>query len=258
MFVALKSLVRVLLLPPGGPLLLAAVGAWLLRSGSAARVRAGWTLLVAGLAALWLLATPLVADLLARAAEREPPLALDQPLAAQAIVILGGGDERLAAPEYGGSAAPGPVLLERTAYGALLAHRTGLPVLVSGSPGEVLAMRASLARDFGVEVRWVEGRSRDTFQNAQYSAPLLRGAGVRRIVLVTSAAHAWRAAHEFASTGLAVVPAPVGVWAPRESGMLRYLPGVGALARSTAALYELLGDVARRALAALHLRTQER
>src|SRR2546421_645114 len=82
-------------------------------------------------------------------------------------------------------------------------------------------------------------------------------AGVSRILLVTSSAHAWRASHEFASAGIAVVPAPVGVWAPRESGLLRYLPGPGALARSSAALYELLGDLVRRALAALRLRTQE-
>src|SRR5258707_1242756 len=78
---------------------------------------------------------------------------------AQAIVILGGGDERIAAREYRGEAAPGSALLERLTYGAFLAHHPGLPVLVSGTAEEGLAMRASLARDFGVEVRWVEDRS---------------------------------------------------------------------------------------------------
>src|SRR5256885_5533642 len=58
-------------------------------------------------------------------------------------------------------------LLERIAYGAFLAHRTALPVLVSGTAPEALAMRVSLARDFGIQVRWVEERSRDTFQNAR-------------------------------------------------------------------------------------------
>src|SRR5437763_1787001 len=153
-----------------------------------------------------------------------------------------------------GAPAPGPLLLERVAYGAFVAHRTSLPVLVSGTAQEALAMRTSLARDFGVEVRWVEGRSRDTFENAQFSAPLLKAAGVSRIILVTDGAHAWRAAHEFAGTGLAVVPAPVGLWAPRETGMQRYLPSTAALNRSRSALYELLGDLVRRVLAALHLR----
>src|SRR6266478_1576272 len=108
MFITLKLLLHTLLLPPGGPLLVAAAGAWLLRSRtSAGAARAGWLLLVAGLASLWLLATPLVADVLARAAEREPALDLTRAPQAQAIVILGGGDERIAAPEYGGEAAPG-------------------------------------------------------------------------------------------------------------------------------------------------------
>jgi uncharacterized SAM-binding protein YcdF (DUF218 family) len=256
MLITLKSTLHILLLPPAGPMLLAACGAWLLR-GRAARARAvGWLLLATGLGSLWLLSTPWVADALARAAEREPPLDLSLPLNAQAIVILGGGDERLAAPEYGGAPAPGPVLLERLAYGALLAHRTALPVLISGSAREASAMRTSLRRDFGIEVRWSEERSRDTFQNAAYSAPLLRADGVSRIALVTSAAHAWRAAHEFASAGLTVVPAPVGVWAPRETGLGYYLPTVSALQRSNAALAELLGDPVRRAFVGLRLRVQ--
>jgi len=255
MLVTLKTLLHTVLLPPGGPLLVAGAGAWLARSGVTARVRrAGWLLLAASLVVSWLLATPVVADWLERAAERSPPLDLTRPVAAEALVILGGGDERVAAPEYGGAPAPGPLLLERVAYGAFVAHRTALPILVSGTAQEALAMRTSLARDFGVEVRWVEGRSRDTFENAQFSAPLLKAAGVSRIILVTDGAHAWRAAHEFAGTGLAVVPAPVGLWAPRETGMQRYLPSTAALNRSRSALYELLGDLVRRVLAALHLR----
>src|SRR6266550_96531 len=164
MFITLKSLLHTLLLPPGGPLLVAAAGVWLLRSRSAGAARAGW-------------------------------------------LLLG----------------------ERIAYGAFLAHRTALPVLVSGTSAEALAMRVSLAREFGIQVRWVEDRSRDTFQNAQFSSRLLKAAGVSRILLVTDSAHEWRASHEFASAGLTVLPAPVGVWAPRERGLLRCLPAPAAL-----------------------------
>ena len=53
------------------------------------------------------------------------------------------------------------------------------------------------------------------------------------------------------------MPAPVGVLAPRETGLLRYLPGPAALARSSAALSELLSDCVRRALAAARLRRQD-
>src|SRR5215469_3936795 len=129
MLITLKSLLHTLLLPPGGPLLLAIAGAWLigLQRGSATR-RAGWAALIAGLAALWLLAIPVVADALSRVAQRCPALDLSRPVQAQAIVILGGSRERLGAPEYGGEPAVELSLLARVNYGAFVARRTRLPV----------------------------------------------------------------------------------------------------------------------------------
>lgn len=256
MLIALKSVLHTLLLPPGGPLLLGIAGACLLglRSGGLAR-RAGWTLLITSLGSLWLLSTPAVAERLARAAQRYPALDLTRPVQAQAIVILGGDEPRPQAPEYGGAPAVGGRLLERITYGAFVAHRTGLPVLVSGAD-EAQPMSASLARDFHIETRWVEDHARDTFQNAQFSSRILRAAGVSRIILVTDSEHEWRAVQEFASAGLAVVPAPTGLWAWRGHSALRYVPNIAALEHSTAALYELLGDLVRGALAALDLRRQ--
>ncbi|HUL18863.1 MAG TPA: YdcF family protein [Steroidobacteraceae bacterium] len=258
MFVTLKSLLRTLVLPPAGPLLLAVVGAFLVsRARASARARrAGVALLALGLGSLWLLATPVIADALWRVAEREPVLDLGHAADAQAIVILAGGSVRAAAPEYAGEAAPGGELLERLTYGAYLAHRTGLPVLVSGTAAEAQAMQASLVRDLGVTPRWIENHSRDTFENAQYSAALLRAQGVTRILLVTDAVHEHRAAAEFAAAGLAVRPAPTGLWVPYPSRPGRYVPHIDALRRSTLALYELLGDVARQAFAGLGVRRQ--
>jgi uncharacterized SAM-binding protein YcdF (DUF218 family) len=258
MFVTLKTLLRTLVLPPAGPVLLAAVGAFLVsRPRASARARrAGVALLALGLGSLWLLATPAVADRLWRAAEREPVLDVARVGDAQAIVILAGGSVRAAAPEYAGEAAPDGDLLERLAYGAYLAHRTGLPVLVSGTAPETQAMQASLSRDYGVTARWIENRSRDTFQNAQYSAPLLRAQGITRILLVTDAVHEHRAAAEFAAAGLAVRPAPTGLWVASAPHPGRYLPHIDALKRSTLALYELLGDAARQVFAALGVRRQ--
>jgi uncharacterized SAM-binding protein YcdF (DUF218 family) len=225
------------------------------RASALAARRIGWGLLAVSLATLWLLATPAVADRLERAAERCPALDLTHPVQAQAIVILSGGEARMGAPEYGGPAARGP-LLERLNYGAYVAWRTGLPVLVSGTARDVLAMRATLARDFGVEVRWAEGASRDTFENAEFSARLLRPEHVTRIVLVTSATHEWRAVQEFTSAGFEVVPAPAGNWSPQPVDLLDYVPDTAGLQRSTEALYELLGDLARQFFAATHLRRQ--
>jgi uncharacterized SAM-binding protein YcdF (DUF218 family) len=259
MFIVLKSVLHTVLLPPGGPLLLAVAGALLIRRGGTAAHRSGWALLIAGLATLWLLATPLVAEGLTRVVQRYPALDLSQPVRAQAIVILGGYASRDVAPEYGGEPAAAGGLLERIAYGAFLAQHTGLPVLVSGEEYEVSAMRDSLERNFHTAPRWVEGHSHDTFQNAMFSARMLKPAGVSRIMLVTDGDHVWRAAHEFESAGLSVVPAPTALWAPtghRPYSVLLFLPNPAALQESTAAIYEVLGNAARVTFAALHLRRQ--
>jgi uncharacterized SAM-binding protein YcdF (DUF218 family) len=244
-----KTLLRDLILPPAGPLLLAIVGALLLRR----RPRLARVLLAVGLGSLWLLSLPLVSDALTRLAQHYPPLDLRLPVPAQAIVVLGGGGQRAYAPEYGGPAAE-PLLLERLAYGAYVARHTGLPVLVTGNGIEALAMRASLVRNFAIEPRWIEDRAYDTFDNARNSAQLLRADGVQRIVLVTSAEHLWRAAQEFTAAGLDVIPAPAGVWAARDLGLQRYLPNPQALLRSYLASYELLGEPVRELLSVSHLR----
>jgi uncharacterized SAM-binding protein YcdF (DUF218 family) len=251
MFILMKSLARELILPPAGPLLVAVLGLLLVRS----RRKLGGALIVVGVGSLWLCATPVVADVLTRFAERYPPLDPSKPVNAQAVVILGGGGERIA-PEYAGPAIEGP-MLERVIYGAFLARRTALPVLVTGSPGEAQAMTTSLSRDLGISARWVENQSGDTYENARFSARLLRAAGVHRIVLVTDSTHEWRAAHEFMAAGFEVVPAPVGGDAPLARGPAGYIPGPTGLTRSYYALYELIGEPAREVMAALHLRKQQ-
>jgi uncharacterized SAM-binding protein YcdF (DUF218 family) len=232
-----KQLLKNLVLPPTGPLLLAILGLVLL---GLQRLRLLAVLLCAlGLAALWVLATPIAADSLVRWAERYPALDPAQVGDAQAIVILAGG-VRVDAPEYGTSA-PGATSLERLVYGARLARQTQLPVLISGSRLEAASMNDFLHQDLGVTAQWVENRSRDTHQNAQFSAVILARAGVHKVVLVTSAAHMARSVVEFNQAGIDTVPAPAAMWTQRETGVLAYVPNADALVRSQRALYEALG-----------------
>ena len=70
-------------------------------------------------------------------------------------------------------------------------------------------MARSLEDDFRLEVRWREVESRDTWQNAKFSAALLRPAGVTRVLLVTHAWHMRRSVLAFERAGLTVIPAPV-------------------------------------------------
>lgn len=159
-------------------------------------------------------------------ADSTPPAAT----APQAIVVLGGG-RGLAFDADGHSIAgfPAGYTLERLITGAQLQKRTGLPLLVTGGkvdgydPSEGQAMRDSLVGDFGVPVRWVEGASRNTVENAAFSAPLLRAAGVTTIYLVTSDFHMHRARALFEAQGFATVPvAALAVLGPDGRPLPRY------------------------------------
>jgi uncharacterized SAM-binding protein YcdF (DUF218 family) len=249
MIFELRVVLRTLILPPACLLILGVVGLLLARRHR----RLGMTLAAAALVALWLLATPVIAEGLERMAERYPALDLSHPVAAQAIVILGGGGYRIYAPEYRGPS-PEYEMYDRLAYGAYVARHTGLPVMLTGNGNEAVTMNASLFRDFGVQAKWVDEDAKDTYDNAHDCARILRSAGITRVVLVTSDTHLWRAAQEFEGAGLSIVPAPTDVWAPHDMVIMRFVPQANGLARSYNAVYELVGEGIRDVLVATHLR----
>jgi uncharacterized SAM-binding protein YcdF (DUF218 family) len=243
-FFLLKKLVSAVVLPPCGPLALSVAGLIVIKR----KPRLGRGLAWTGLTVLFLLAWSPVSMLLTRAIEIAEPLDLSRAGDAQAIVVLGGGLRRRAA-EYGGDTL-GTLSLERVRYGAWVARRTGLPVLVTGGVvfagrPEAEVMSEALEAEFGVPVRWKEGRSRDTHQNAVFSAKLLKEAGVEKIVLVAHAVDMRRARREFARAGFEVIPAPTRIsegW--RLDHPLQLLPNAGALEGSYLATYEILGNLA--------------
>ncbi len=104
-------------------------------------------------------------------------------------------------------------------------------------------MRDFLREDLGVDAQWVENHSRDTHENAQFSAAILARSGVQKVVLVTSAAHMARSVVEFNQAGIDTIPAPAAIGTQRDTGVLAYVPNADALVRSQRALYEGLGWV---------------
>ncbi|EJM65796.1 YdcF family protein [Pseudomonas sp. GM55] len=209
-----RYFIKQLLLPPGILLLLLLLAWWLRRS----RPRLASVCFALGLGGFWLMSLPVVVQWSAGLLEREPPLTRDEWAGlgqrADAIVILGSGRER--GDAAWGADQPTGVGLERQRFAARLAKASGLPVLTSGGlhfgtpPSEAQMMADSLREDFGVTVRWQEGRSRTTWENAQFSAEVLLPQGIKRVVVVTHAWHMPRAVWSFRKAGFEVVPAPVG------------------------------------------------
>ncbi|THG69842.1 YdcF family protein, partial [Pseudomonas sp. A-1] len=161
-------------------------------------------------------------------------------------VVLGGGRER-GDPGWGGDQ-PSLLALERARLAARLHWVSGLPILASGGlhrgepPSEAELLAAVLSEDFSVALRWQEGRSRTTWENATLSAPLLRDAGVRRIVLVTQAWHMPRARWCFERQGFEVIPAPMGFLGVANGRPLGgWLPEAVAIWQSSLLLNEAVG-----------------
>ncbi|BFM17256.1 YdcF family protein [Maricurvus nonylphenolicus] len=210
------------------------------------------------LLSLYAMSTPWVSVALMGTLERQHPvLSLEQTKAPDAIVILGGG-RNPDAPEFGGDTVSPPTLL-RLRYGAYLQRHSQAPVLVSGGRvyGELASeadlMAQALAQDFNVPTRWREDRSRNTHENAKYSAELLLAEERKHIWLVTQAWHMPRSVVAYEAYGVEVTPAPTAFsrHSSAKSIWLRFLPRAKNLAKSSQAIHEWLGIAYYRVMAAV-------
>jgi uncharacterized SAM-binding protein YcdF (DUF218 family) len=143
----------------------------------------------------------------------------------------------------------GALTLERMRAGALIQRQTGLPVLVSGGKLEWNAepiatqMARTLDHEFGVPVRWTEANSEDTWQNAEFSAPLLRAAGIESVYLVSDAWHLRRASMAFAHFGIATTPAPLRYDRWPHFRFDDFMPHASSFLHSYYAMHEWIGCV---------------
>ena len=102
-------------------------------------------------------------------------------------------------------------------------------------------MAETLQRDFHAQDVWTENQSKDTAENAAYSATILNEHGVHRIALISQAWHLPRAIKLFEQQGLTVCPAPTGYTKEDDEPIIRWLPKASALDKSSIALKEYLG-----------------
>lgn len=207
------------------------------------------------LALTWLCAwsIPVLANWVSEeVSEGFPPLASEQSIAqlnpAGAIVLLGGG------VDPGTAKRPWPDLGEssdRVWMAAKLWHAQRAPLIVasgghdprSHTQSEAEAMRDLLVA-LGVPERAImlESTSRNTRQNATQTAKLLGEHRVRKVLLVTSASHMKRALVHFRETGLEVAPVPTDHASIDFADLRRFIPTAQALALSTRAFKEWVGQ----------------
>ena len=227
----LSAFLTPFVVPPVNLAVLAFVAVWWRRRALA----------IAAIAALLLLATPIVASALTSSLEAGLPATPDL-AGMQAVLILGGDLNR----DSHGQVVPGPLTLERLRGGVALARSAGLPIAVTGGPawaggpaiGTVMA--DSLARDFGFPASWVETESTDTWENARDSAALLARSGIHDVLVVTHAWHMRRSMLAFRDSGLDARPAPLML--DKES-LSSLMPRARAWEESYYALHEWIGIV---------------
>ena len=242
----ISKLVIWLISPLGTTLCLAGLAQILAWRG---RLRASMALAALALFWLWTWSTPVLSLWLRGTIEHQyPQQTIASAPQAQALVVLGGA----ISPPSGKSVEIDLLsAADRVWYAARLFHAGKAPLLLLSGGSEPAATysearaMAIFLQDLGVppQAMVLEEMSRNTRQNAAFSATLLKSRGIDRILLVTSALHMPRALPLFAAQGLQAVPAPTDFEANRSPppGIQAWLPDALALDGSGRAIKEMVG-----------------
>lgn len=207
--------------------------------------RVGLVITLASSICLYVVAAPACSAYLTHLLEAEIPNDTDF-RDAQAIVVLGADVQ---SADGATSDRLGPLSLERLIFATDAYRRLHLPLAVSGgrvgdSETSVAAlMRAALEGYFGVPVTWTEDQSRTTYENALYTAQLLRDQNVESVILIAQARDLPRALWSFERAGLHAIPWPVPRTVLKLDELDDFLPSSRALDESFQALHERIGSL---------------
>jgi uncharacterized SAM-binding protein YcdF (DUF218 family) len=202
-------------------------------------------------AVLYLFSLEPVANELTRVAEAGVRSTMRPGVVYDAAIVLGGGIDP-AASKGSGETELNPAG-DRIVAGLVLLQsgRVRNVLLSAGGPEPTEPVEADwgavLYRRLGVpgDRIFLERESRNTRENAEQSARIVRERGWKSLVLVTSAMHMPRAAATFRKAGLDLDLLPVDRrYGPKDGS---WLPRVESLERSSGALRELAGRLVYRA-----------
>lgn len=161
---------------------------------------------------MYLFSMPAIGEALVRSLEYRyrPPAAVT----GDVILMLGGGSTR-STPDIDGQGQLSGAAANRLLTAVRLHKKTGLPILLSGGrvyAGDgnesVIARRQMLALGVPADSIIVEGKSRTTIENVQYTRAILSANHYRRPILVTSALHMPRAVMAYRRSHIQVIPYP--------------------------------------------------
>lgn len=254
MFVYLSKLLPLLVYPLG-------LACLLIILALASKYRRGFqrAVLIIALILLWLSSNRWVSYALARSLEWKhlPPEGAPQ---AEVMVVLGGGTESGDAPrpmtEVNSAG-------DRVLYAAKLYKEGAAPnILLSGgnvnfstargmTPAEEMQDLLGLT-GIPQEAIWLQPNSQNTYEDALYSARMLRERGIKEIILVTSAMHMPRSKALFEEQGIIVIPAPVDFTVTEQNwesafnptwkeALIYLLPNDSSLGLTTSVLKEYIG-----------------
>ncbi len=249
MFFTFSKLVQPILWPFNIALILliASFVGWFLRREKIAR-----RLVVAAFCFLFFPSIPLLSNRLMRSLESDyPSIASGNAPIADAIVVLGGSiwaaqPPRLETEEGSGSRLIPTARLYQKGKAPFVVVSSGSPQFsADGKEG----IEATDMRDFLVGVGVpsqaivLEGHSRNTDENARFTAEIMKERGWKKIILVTSAFHLPRAVALFRKYGVTdVVPFPTEKRITERSFQFQSLvPELGALQATTVAIKEYVG-----------------
>jgi uncharacterized SAM-binding protein YcdF (DUF218 family) len=239
------------------------IALWLAAAGYLAKqhFRRAAALAFSASALLWVASMPVVATALVGSLEHHyPAMSIAETPAADAILVLGGA---LAAPRppFRPTMGMGPSAT-RIWHAAALYRAGKAPVVVIAAGGEPefdgqmveAQVIARMLTTLGVpeSALRLETRSRNTRENAANVRPVLAALGARRVLLVTSGRHMYRAVKTFSkiwggtpdAPALIPVPADIAVVPGGHISLESWLPSAEGLENVTRALKEYAGMLA--------------